>query len=131
MHFWNISYFQKGRNSISVKLCPIMTEIFMTVPSTSILVFVGFMAALLLFAIMSNILLIYCVVRIKKLRTVTNIFICNLSVSDILLAGFIMPQKLHDIFHKDHFHEGNFIFVAFYCFLFVAGFHFVFSFVYD
>ena len=66
------------------------------------------MATLSLFAIViSNMLLIYCILRIGKLRTVTNIFICNLSVSDILLAGFIMPQKLHDIFHKDHFHEGN------------------------
>ena len=83
-----------------------MTETF-TIPNTSVLVFVGFMATLSLFAIVSNMLLIYCIVRIGKLRTVTNIFICNLSVSDILLAGFIMPQKLHDIFHKDHFHEGN------------------------
>ena len=78
-----------------------------TIPDTNVLVFVGVMAALALFAILSNMMLIYCVFRVRKLRTVTNIFICNLSVSDIFLAGFTMPQKLHDIFHKDHFHEGN------------------------
>ena len=75
--------------------------------SVGILLFVIIMAAMLLFAVLSNGLVIYCVVKIKKLRTITNVFICNLSVSDILLAGFIMPQRLHDISHKENFFEGK------------------------
>ena len=74
-----------------------------------ILFFVIIMAVMLLFAVLSNGLVIYCVIKIKKLRTITNVFICNLSVSDILLAGFIMPQKLHDISHKEDFFEGMFL----------------------
>ena len=90
-----------------------------------ILLFVIITAAMLLFAVLSNGLVIYCVIKIKKLRTITNVFICNLSVSDIMLAGFIMPQRLHDISHKENFFEGkltllNFVYKKerkFYCFL--------------
>lgn len=77
--------------------------------SIGLLIYVIVMGIALLFAITSNGLVIYCVVRFSKLRTVTNIFICNLSVSDMLLAGFVMPQRLHDVFHdKAFYHEGNF-----------------------
>lgn len=69
--------------------------------------YVIMMGLLLLFAIFSNALVVYCVIRKKKLRSVTNVFICNLSISDILLAGFVMPQKLHDISHTDGFYEGT------------------------
>ena len=62
---------------------------------------------LLLFAVLSNALVIYCVVTRRKMRSVTNVFICNLSVSDILLAGFVTPQRLHDISHTNEFHEGK------------------------
>ena len=75
--------------------------------SFGIILFVVIMGILILFAIFSNGLLIYSLLRIKKLRTVTNVFICNLSINDILLAGFVMPQKLHDIFHKEDFFEGK------------------------
>ena len=75
-----------------------------------VLFFVTIMATMLLFAVLSNGLVIYCVIKIKKLRTITNVFICNLSISDILLAGFIMPQKLHDISHKEDFFEGKLLF---------------------
>ena len=64
------------------------------------------MAILILFSVFSNGLVIYCVFRFKKLRTVTNVLICNLAVSDILLAGFVMPQKLHDTTHVEDFYEG-------------------------
>lgn len=70
-------------------------------------IYVIIIGLLLFFAVLSNALVIYCVVTRKKLRSVTNVFICNLSVSDILLAGFVMPQRLHDISHTDAFYEGK------------------------
>ena len=73
-----------------------------------LLLYIILMAVTLAFSILSNALVIYCVARFKKLRTVTNILICNLSVSDILLAGFVMPQRLHDITHPGmDFYEGT------------------------
>jgi hypothetical protein len=41
------------------------------------------------------------------MRNVTNILICNLSVSDILLGGILLPQNLHDFSHEEDFHEGE------------------------
>ena len=73
--------------------------------SVGILLFVIIMAVMLLFLVLSNGRVIYYVIKIKKLRTITNVFISNLSVSDLLLAGFIMPQRLHDISHKENFFE--------------------------
>ena len=74
--------------------------------TVGIYIYAVVMSLLLLFAIFSNILVIYCVAKFKKLRTVTNVLICNLAISDILLAGFVMPQKLHDLFHEEDYHEG-------------------------
>ena len=75
--------------------------------SLGIYLYAGIVSLLLLFAVLSNSLVMYCVVKIKKLRTVTNVLICNLAISDILLAGFVMPQKLHDLFHEEDFYEGK------------------------
>ena len=73
-----------------------------------LIIFLSIMSLLLVFAVFSNSLVIYCVIRIKKLRTVTNVFICNLSVSDILLAGVVLPQRLHDVYHHmNNYIEGN------------------------
>ena len=70
-------------------------------------IYIILMSVVLAIAIFSNLLIIYCVVRLKNLRTVTNIFICNLSVSDILLAAYVMPLKLHDIsHHEEDWYEG-------------------------
>lgn len=76
--------------------------------SLGILVYVSAVAILLLFAVLSNSLVIFCVAKFKKLRTVTNVLICNLAISDIILAGFVLPQKLHDMFHEEDFYEGEF-----------------------
>jgi len=70
-------------------------------------IYIVLISALIIFAVISNKLVIYCVFRFKKLRTVTNVLICNLAVSDILLAGFVMPMRVHDITHIEDFHEGK------------------------
>ena len=75
---------------------------------TGVYIYIILMSLVLAIAISSNLLIIYCVVRLKNLRTVTNIFICNLSISDILLAAYVMPLKLHDISHHDQdWYEGK------------------------
>lgn len=70
-------------------------------------VFITLMALLLVFATVSNVMVLIIVYRNKKMKNVTNIFICNLAVSDILLAAFVLPPNIHDISHEDHFHEGE------------------------
>ena len=71
-----------------------------------IVLYVAVISFLLVLAVFGNSLVIVCVAKFPKLRTVTNVLICNLAISDILLAGFVLPQKLHDMFHEEDFYEG-------------------------
>ena len=70
-------------------------------------VFIFFVGVMCLFAVISNSMVIIAVWKIKKMRNVTNILICNLSISDIILAGIILPQNLHDLSHEEDFVEGE------------------------
>ena len=72
--------------------------------------FIGIMGFWLIFTVFGNFCVILVVVRNKKMRTVTNIFICNLALSDIFLAAVVLPQNLHDMSHTGDFHEGMHIF---------------------
>lgn len=76
--------------------------------TVNIILYIVAVSVVLLSAIFGNILVIVCCVTFRKLKTITNILICNLAVSDILLAGVVLPQKLHDMLHEDHFFEGRF-----------------------
>ena len=62
-------------------------------------------------ALVGNILVIFTLVHNKRMRTVTNVFLLNLAVSDLLLAVFCMPFTLIPMFLE------NFIFGATMCVL--------------
>ncbi|XP_046352944.2 RYamide receptor-like [Haliotis rufescens] len=70
------------------------------------IVFIVVTGVVLLFSVCSNILVIVLVIKNPKLRNVTNLFICNLAISDILLAGIVLPQNLHDVSHPTDYYEG-------------------------
>ncbi|XP_046554589.1 RYamide receptor-like [Haliotis rubra] len=70
------------------------------------IVFIVLTGVVLLFSVSSNILVIVLVIKNPKLRNVTNLFICNLAISDIVLAGFVLPQNLHDVSHPADYYEG-------------------------
>ncbi|XP_014780665.1 C-C chemokine receptor type 8, partial [Octopus bimaculoides] len=57
-------------------------------------VLVTFYLLIFLSAISGNCLVILTLVQNKRLRTVTNVFLFNLAVSDLLLAVFCMPFTL-------------------------------------
>lgn len=48
-------------------------------------------ALLFALALFGNALVVYVVARSKAMRTVTNIFICSLALSDLLIAFFCIP----------------------------------------
>lgn len=60
----------------------------------------------LLWSVFSNICVPTIVIFNKKMKTPTNILICNLAVSDLLFGGIVLPQNLHDISHTGDYHEG-------------------------
>lgn len=51
-------------------------------------------SVLFVFAVVGNILVILTLVQNKRMRTVTNVFLLNLAVSDLLLGVFCMPFTL-------------------------------------
>ena len=97
----------------------------------SVEIFFFFVATVIIivYAILSNVLLIYSILRNKKLRTPTSVFLCNLSMCDILFAGFIVPQSLYNIFHQKDLLEVKGNFCIFFCLSSaIVFFQFVFSF---
>lgn len=51
-------------------------------------------SVIFLLALVGNLLVITTLVQNKRMRTITNVFLLNLSVSDLLLAVFCMPFTL-------------------------------------
>lgn len=66
-------------------------------------------ALIFLLAVLGNVLVILTLIQNKRMRTVTNVFLLNLSVSDLLLAVFCMPFTIVPMLLK------NFIFGAQMC----------------
>lgn len=66
-------------------------------------------AAIFLLSVIGNVLVIVTLIQNRRMRTVTNIFLLNLSLSDVLLAVFCMPFTLIPIFSR------NFVFGAAMC----------------
>ena len=54
-----------------------------------------------LLSLSGNILVILTLTRIRKMRTVTNLFLLNLSISDLLLSVLCMPFSLVAFLLKD------------------------------
>ena len=59
------------------------------------------------FSCFGNFLLIYGLIRRRKFHSPPYVMICNQAVNDILMAGFVVPQKLHDLFHQGDYYEGK------------------------
>ena len=62
---------------------------------------IGLYAVIFLLALSGNSLVIVTLVQNKRMRTITNVFLLNLSISDLLLAVFCMPFTLVPTLMKD------------------------------
>ena len=70
-----------------------------------------FYSLIFIISILGNLLVILTLIQNKRMRTVTNVFLLNLSVSNLLLAVFCMPFTIVPIMLR------NFIFGATMCVL--------------
>lgn len=71
---------------------------------TSDIITLPLYALIFIFAVAGNMLMIIILIQNKMMRTVTNVFLLNLAVSDLLLAIFCMPFTIIPIMLR------NFIF---------------------
>ncbi|GFS20236.1 cholecystokinin receptor type A [Elysia marginata] len=62
---------------------------------------IPFYVLIFLLSVVGNILVIVTVIQNKKMRSLTNVFLLNLSVSDLLLSVFCMPFTLIPVYLKD------------------------------
>lgn len=63
-------------------------------PARAKLAFVLTGALIFALALFGNALVVYVVTRSKAMRTVTNIFICSLALSDLLITFFCIPVTM-------------------------------------
>jgi hypothetical protein len=102
-NFWfNYTFHDNGTDLTDFESPRLKTEDIITLPLYS-LIFVLSLAG--------NLLVIMTLVQNKRMRTITNMFLLNLSISDLLLAVFCMPFTIVPIMLK------NFIFGATICVL--------------
>lgn len=81
---------------------PLSMEDILTIPLYSLI---------FILSVVGNLLVIITLIQNKRMRTVTNVFLLNLSMSDLLLAVFCMPFTIIPVMLK------NFIFGATVCVL--------------
>ena len=73
--------------------------------SDSEVAFIAFISTFLFLSFLSNMCVVVVMIKIKTLRTVTNMFLTNLAVSDMILVSLILPLQVHDISHTDDYYE--------------------------
>ncbi|KAL8576665.1 hypothetical protein ACOMHN_025140 [Nucella lapillus] len=70
--------------------------------------FIVIISIILVVSVVCNILVVVVVGVNPPLRTPTHLLICNLSVSDLILASLVLPQNLHDLTHiEENYYEGD------------------------
>ena len=67
--------------------------------------FITFISTFLLSSFIGNVCVLVVIVKNRTMRTVTNIFLSNLAVSDMILASLVLPQQVHDVSHTDEYFE--------------------------
>ncbi len=77
--------------------------------TTTGVIIITLYAIIFLFSISGNTLVILTLIQNRRMRTVTNFFLLNLSIGDLLMAVFCMPFTLIPIVLR------NFIFGEFMC----------------
>ena len=69
--------------------------------------FIAFISTFIILSFLGNVCVVVVIMKIKTLRTVTNMFLTNLAVSDMILVSLIMPLQVHDMSHTDEYDESK------------------------
>ena len=57
--------------------------------------------------VFGNLMVIYVIIKVKNMRTATNVFLLNLSVADVLVLLVCQPAGLLEFFGKDRWFLGE------------------------
>jgi hypothetical protein len=64
---------------------------------------------LFVLGLFGNILVIYVIIKVKNMRTPTNVYLLNLSAADVLVLLVCQPAGLLEFFGKDRWFLGEFM----------------------
>ena len=64
---------------------------------------------ILFVGVIGNILVIIVVSRYRDMRNATNLLLTNLSIADLLLLIFCVPEGYQHLYTKDEYHLGRFM----------------------
>ena len=67
--------------------------------------FIVFISTFIILSFLSNVCVVVIMMTIKTMRTVTNMFLTNLAISDMILVSVILPLQVFDITHTDEYDE--------------------------
>ena len=106
VHYSNVSGIMMFNQTTSGVTDPYpRTRVFQSPPlGTQDIVTIPIYSLVFVLSVVGNLLVIITLIQNKRMRTVTNVFLLNLSVSDLLLAVFCMPFTIVPVMLK------NFIF---------------------
>lgn len=86
------------------------------VPVGIIVLFSMFYGTISLLAVIGNSLVIWIIATTKSMQTVTNFFISNLALADVVIGVFCIPFQVGVVFYGVKMRE------TFFCFLFLFSF---------
>lgn len=71
------------------------------------MLFVCILSVWLILSVIGNILVLLVILPNRNKYIVVHLYMCNLALSDIFMAAFVLPQNIHDITHPKNFYEGR------------------------
>ena len=74
--------------------------------SDSEVAFMAIISTFIILSFLSNVCVV--VVLVKMTRTVTNMFLTNLAVSNMILVSVVLPLQVHDISHANEYCRDTF-----------------------
>lgn len=72
------------------------------------LIFISIMSSWIILSVLTNVGVLLVILPNQRMQSVTTIYMCNLAISDIFLAAFVLPQNIHDMSHRENYYEGEF-----------------------
>ena len=73
--------------------------------SDSEVAFIAFISTFIILSFLSNVSVVVVLMKIKTMRTVTNMFLTTIAVSDMILVSAVLPLQVHDISHANGYDE--------------------------
>lgn len=81
------------------------TSVGMESHSSGLTVYFALVGTWLCVGVLVNICIVVVVAKDRAGKKIINLFVGSIALSDMLLAGFVLPEQLHDVSHAGDYFE--------------------------